>query len=200
MSLPIELIQDILLRLDRHTLKQFCNEDEVGICDEYFWKRKAFIDYGYTSKPNDWTWYERWGSHTLIFDYEIWYEEAYIPEVDTGEFTEVWGPFHLTSDEKNFLIHQFDQKLKFFLQKYVINIDEDQKQLIIITTDEITDQKIDDIFEAIKYDIEAFREISQPPDFDFGEYIDRFEEPLVGYTENDLAPRRYYIFVEMHED
>jgi hypothetical protein len=198
MSLSIEMIQDILLRLDRQTLKQFCEEDDVGICDDYFWKQKAFIDYGYTSKPKDWTWYERWWSHTLIFDYEIWYEEAYISAVDTSEFIEVSDPFPLTSEEKDFLIDQFDQKLKFILQKYVINIDEDLKRVIIITTDDITDDKIDHIFEAISNDIEAFRKISQPADFDFGEYIDRFEEPLVGYTQNDLEPRRYHIFVNMH--
>lgn len=62
-------------------------------------------------------------------------------------------------------------------------------------------EKLMIFFHALSHNIEPFREVFQPPDFNFREYIDLFDEPdVANYTENDLTPKRYYISVKWHDD
>lgn len=92
MVLSIELIEEIFLYLDPQTLFDFSKDDPNGICDEYFWKRKVFIDHRLTEKPDTWTWKDRYFIHRMEMPYEIITEGPYCEidfyegEVDTIEY------------------------------------------------------------------------------------------------------------------
>lgn len=59
-QLPVEILYQILLYVDRATLPRFClaNSKINDICKaDNFWKERAFLDYGFTknSDPETWT-------------------------------------------------------------------------------------------------------------------------------------------------
>jgi hypothetical protein len=134
-------------------------------------------------------------SHRIIFGYNISYTEPYLSDIDSNEWKHQPEPFYLTPEEINIILNQFNEKLRFLLHDYSIHINQDEKVVIIITNDDLTEQKIDDIYTTLTHNIEPFRRIFEPVDFDFEYYIDSFEIPHIEYTEADLEPRKYYFMV-----
>lgn len=101
----------------------------------------------------------------------------------------------------NMILTQFNDKLQFILHEYRIDINQDEKEIILVTSDNLTYEKLDNIYSALAYNIESFRGIFVPEDFDFEDYINRLADIPIGYTVADLEPRRYYFHVEnMYED
>lgn len=197
MTLPLEIIQDILLRLDLDTFTKFCNEDQTSICDpndNYFWRQRTLIDHGpNVMKPDTWNWYDVWRSNRLVFKYNFVYQNPYIPEIDDIPYEEANESLRMTPSEILILINNFKEKLDSILEYYDIRFDQDRHEIIILTTDYIDANKEEEIDNALIYNVPSFREITNPPDFDFEEYISSFEDPVEGYTIHDLTPKSYSI-------
>ena len=194
MVLSIELIEEIFLYLDPQTLFDFSKDDPNGICDEYFWKRKVFIDHRLTEKPDTWTWKDRYFIHRMEMPYEIITEGPYCEidfyegEVDTIEYLldnyeidNITKELRLKFGDLNAII----QNITIEQNKYYIDIlwaDIQYKEQIL--------EKIDHICNI------NFRTDPVPEDFNLQAFLDaNFARPDEIYTMDDVHGKQYDFYI-----
>lgn len=179
MSIPYEVLEQILLRLDFDTLRNFCKQDTTGICDEdneYFWKVKSRIDFGIDHKGPNFSFKDIYFGFKYNIRYNVMKYDAYIPDFGEDSPEDMDLPKDLSENEIRLITDELSMTLgtnccisfdnKLLITKAAIDKDDASYKLhdtvIIFRHERVTVDEMNQYFDRI----------DNPEDYSIDDFID----------------------------
>lgn len=185
MSIPVEILEEILLKLDRDSLENFCKQDTTGVCDatnEYFWRKKCRIDFGIEHRGPNCSFKDIYFGFKYYIRYKVWKYDAYIREFSFDAPDEVDLPKNLTTNE----IITITDELSTVLNTNCCIFFQENGNMLLVTRD-----NVENILPELATTVIRFR--YEPATLEYmNNYFNLIDNPE-DYTINDFIDAEYVI-------